>query len=352
MRTRKGSETTLVLAAAGILVLSAATAQAADIRVGSTVIPPGGDGSVTVSLSVEETETAVGTENDIGFTADAAIPAREINGALLSASITADDTAIPVTDASDFQAFGTVTIGDEQIAYGAIGGENNNTLVAGGCTGGDAGNTPCLTTDDCSGGATCEPVGRGQGVDPASCPGATGCPAAHEAGDAVEVGLIPDCQASGDLATLMKDVVFSYIPDTCDPGVDCDTVRAIVIALDNLGTFPTGTTNLYQCNIVASENLGTYPLACENGQVSGEPDGGGLLPNVSCTSGEVTITNVCVGDCNSDGEVSLGEVQTAFNAFLNDDVTLCEAADASGDGSVSLGEVQQSFNSFLDGCPS
>lgn len=339
MRTTRGSKTTLVLAAAGILVLCGAIAHAADIRVGSTVVPPGEEGSVTVSLSVEETETAVGTENDIGFTADAAIPARTITGALLSAAVGADDVAIPVTDASDFQAFGTVTIDTEQIAYGSIDG---NTLVAGGCTGGDAG-TACLVNEDCSGGGTCEPVGRGQG-------GTT--PAAHDAGAEVEVGLIPDCQAASDLTDLMKDVVFSYIPDTCDPNLDCDTVRAIVIALDNLAPFPTGTTDLYQCRIVASENLGTYPLACENGQVSGEPDGGGLLPNVNCTSGQVTVTNVCVGDCNGDGEVSLGEVQTAFNAFLNDDVELCEAADSSGDGSVSLGEVQQSFNSFLDGCPS
>ena len=59
----------------------------------------------------------------------------------------------------------------------------------------------------------------------------------------------------------------------------------------------------------------------------------------------------CVGDCNSDGEVTLGEVQLAFNIFLGTALAeTCAGFDTGVDGEVSLGEVQVSFTQFLGSC--
>lgn len=52
------------------------------------------------------------------------------------------------------------------------------------------------------------------------------------------------------------------------------------------------------------------------------------------------------GDCDGDGEVSIGEVQKAVNMFLGLEPPAC-GADCNGDGSVSIGEVQKVINAFL-----
>jgi hypothetical protein len=58
---------------------------------------------------------------------------------------------------------------------------------------------------------------------------------------------------------------------------------------------------------------------------------------------------VCVGDCNSDGQVLINEVVSAVNIFLeNANVSTCGNADQNGDGQVLINEVVGSVNSFLD----
>jgi len=75
---------------------------------------------------------------------------------------------------------------------------------------------------------------------------------------------------------------------------------------------------------------------------------------VHVTDGVVRVEGrPCVGDCDRNGEVSLGEVQRAFNIFLGTAaLETCAAADGNNDGEVTLGEVQVAFNNFLNGCPS
>lgn len=59
----------------------------------------------------------------------------------------------------------------------------------------------------------------------------------------------------------------------------------------------------------------------------------------------------CIGDCNGDGVVGLGEVQTGFNIFLETTPGRdCPGFDANDDGQVTLGEVQTSFNQYLGVC--
>jgi len=65
----------------------------------------------------------------------------------------------------------------------------------------------------------------------------------------------------------------------------------------------------------------------------------------------------CAGDCDGDGRVSIGEVTTCVNLFLQepggtmgDPTAICPVADVDRDGSVSIGEVMQCVRRFLDGC--
>ena len=59
----------------------------------------------------------------------------------------------------------------------------------------------------------------------------------------------------------------------------------------------------------------------------------------------------CIGDCNFDGEVDLGEVQRGFRIFLGTaPLETCENVDADADGEASLDEVQASFIQLLAGC--
>ncbi len=57
------------------------------------------------------------------------------------------------------------------------------------------------------------------------------------------------------------------------------------------------------------------------------------------------------GDCDSNGTVTIGEVQRAINMFLGVEPPACNV-DANADGVVSIGEVQRVINAFLNKAPS
>jgi M6 family metalloprotease-like protein len=63
-------------------------------------------------------------------------------------------------------------------------------------------------------------------------------------------------------------------------------------------------------------------------------------------NGSVTVYPGLPGDGNSDGLVSIGEVQQAINMFLEMQ-TPGNGVDCSSDGTVSIGEVQKVINAFL-----
>jgi len=78
-----------------------------------------------------------------------------------------------------------------------------------------------------------------------------------------------------------------------------------------------------------------------------------------CSGGQPTPTatvppsGACVGDCNDDHMVSIGEVITGVNIALgNAPVSSCEAFDPDGSGMVVIGELIQGVNNALSGCPS
>ena len=66
------------------------------------------------------------------------------------------------------------------------------------------------------------------------------------------------------------------------------------------------------------------------------------------TSVPVTITVGTVpGDCNSDGKVSIDEIQKAINCFLGKQNACCDKCDLDSNGTVSIDEVQRVINAYL-----
>jgi hypothetical protein len=65
-----------------------------------------------------------------------------------------------------------------------------------------------------------------------------------------------------------------------------------------------------------------------------------------------TITPTpCVGDCNSDGHVTVDEILTMVNIALgNAAVTTCQAGDANHDGHITVDEILTAVNNALNGC--
>lgn len=60
---------------------------------------------------------------------------------------------------------------------------------------------------------------------------------------------------------------------------------------------------------------------------------------------------VCVGDCDGTGAVSIGNLVTAVNISLGaGDINSCPAIDANGDGLVSINELIQAVSNGLNGC--
>ena len=59
----------------------------------------------------------------------------------------------------------------------------------------------------------------------------------------------------------------------------------------------------------------------------------------------------CVGDCDGDGRVAIGEIIAAVRIALGlDPVGSCDAADANGDGEVRIAELIQAVAAALNGC--
>jgi hypothetical protein len=83
-----------------------------------------------------------------------------------------------------------------------------------------------------------------------------------------------------------------------------------------------------------------------------------VTANVDNTNVSVLIntgtppTPSCVGDCDGDGEVSIGELILGVNISLgNQQISACPAFDANGDGGVGINELIQAVNNALEGCP-
>lgn len=59
----------------------------------------------------------------------------------------------------------------------------------------------------------------------------------------------------------------------------------------------------------------------------------------------------CVGDCNSDQQVSVDELLTLVNIALGTaNITACVAGDSNHDGQISVDEILNAVSNALHGC--
>jgi len=89
--------------------------------------------------------------------------------------------------------------------------------------------------------------------------------------------------------------------------------------------------------------LGTMELL--NTPSASDPDG--YVVPVSGADGSVDVTDYDAGDCNGDEMVSIAEVQSAINMFI--EISAIEdCVDINANGRVSIGELQKVVNNHLD----
>jgi YVTN family beta-propeller protein len=95
----------------------------------------------------------------------------------------------------------------------------------------------------------------------------------------------PDCTANPDIRK--GGSAFSFLPPSCVPGRDCQAIRALVLALDNLDAIPDRSV-LYTCSVAIAADAapGVYSLTSAN--VAGS-DPHGQAINAAGIAGYVTV---------------------------------------------------------------
>jgi hypothetical protein len=327
----------------------------AHLTIGSTSVAPGGGGTIDVTLHTLGTSVA-GLLNDIGFDPGAAIAERVTSVTTLAADVGAEDLLLPIVNGDELPGTGHVRIDDEIVAYQTR--KENQLLVA--------------------------------------ARGALGTVAApHLAGTPLLLlTALPDCESTSELLDAGFVAVFSFLPDGCSAGIDCFTIRAIVISPSG-GTIPDAIP-LYSCQIEAGKADGTFPLTCPVAQGVAPSKGGQLA--VSCGEGRVIVgsgptltptptstatvadtpstptpsaTEVVAtatftarlvatatptpvplpGDCDRDGCVALNEVVFGVGIALGGEtIDDCPSLDENDDRVASIDELINSVDNSMQGC--
>ena len=170
----------------------------------------------------------------------------------------------------------------------------------------------------------------------------------------------PDCRVNSEIDKLIdgsETFGFGYLRAgvACNPASEtCDSVRAIVLSTDNVDPIAAGAT-LFSCNFKLAEGLseGTM-VTLDAGNAIGSDPAGQRAAEFTGQGGTIAISGgvACVGDCDADGAVSIGDLQRGLNIFFGTaDVTTCAAMDEGGDGAVSIGDLQRGLNNFFGSCP-
>jgi hypothetical protein len=158
---------------------------------------------------------------------------------------------------------------------------------------------------------------------------------------------IPDCEPSEALLSAGKTAEFSFLPDGCTPGLDCSTVRAVVVSSDDFQPIPAGTP-LYRCRVRAGKEEGSFPLACPYNEAvsSGLSDA-----PVACEDGTIVVTTPRGGDCDLDGCVDVNEVVRGVGVALGSTpIDDCRAIDANRDEAATVDELISAVENSVNGC--
>jgi hypothetical protein len=158
----------------------------------------------------------------------------------------------------------------------------------------------------------------------------------------------PDCAVNP--AINKNATTFVFQPEGCTPGATCQSVRTVVISLENVDPIPDGSV-LYDCAVSISLDAALghyYPLVCST---AGASDLEGNPLATSCADGDVVAAVACNGDCNGNDQVTIDELIKGVNIALgNLLVANCPAFDANVDGVVTIDELLKAVNRAQNGC--
>lgn len=160
---------------------------------------------------------------------------------------------------------------------------------------------------------------------------------------------IISCQSN---PAIHKSAFAAFRPIGCTSGVDCTSVKLLVLSLSNVDPIPDGSV-LYSCtvaiNIAAPD--GTYPLDSSL-EGAATPDGN-PLPLEGIDGAVIVAGAICPGDCNGDGSITINELIRGINILINGSgLAACPVADLNGDGLVLVDESIAATGNAYDGCGS
>ncbi len=118
--------------------------------------------------------------------------------------------------------------------------------------------------------------------------------------------------------------------------------RITVFSTSNNNAIGDGVIAYLTVTILSNAPTNSSVLTCTPS--GSDPTGGALV--MEGKDGTVTILGNMVGDCNGDGNVSIGELQSAINMYLGI-LPVLDCVDVNGDGNVSIAEVQKVINNHL-----
>jgi hypothetical protein len=160
---------------------------------------------------------------------------------------------------------------------------------------------------------------------------------------------IISCQSN---PAINKSAFAAFSPIGCTPGVDCTSVKLLVLSLSNVDPIPDGSV-LYSCTVAISIAApdGTYPLD-SFAEGAATPDGD-ALPLEGIDGAVIVAGALCAGDCNGSGGVTINDLIIAINILVGGtDLAVCPAADIDGDGLVAVYESVAATGNAHDGCGS
>jgi hypothetical protein len=150
-----------------------------------------------------------------------------------------------------------------------------------------------------------------------------------------------------------KGVFTAFHPIGCTPGVDCTSIRLLVLSLSDVNPIPDGSV-LYTCRVAINKTApdGTYPLTMSN--LDGSTSDGVAIPTDGI-DGAVIVDGgaICAGDCDLDGTVTINETVEGLNILLGIvPPSTCPQADLSGTGTVTIDESVAAVGNSVSGCGS
>jgi len=102
---------------------------------------------------------------------------------------------------------------------------------------------------------------------------------------------------------------------------------------------------------VCSTTTGAAPVDNLDQRGFGRPGTGAANCSIGAFEANATAGETCVGDCQSNGTVTIGDILTMVNIALgNTPVTACNAGDANHDGQITVDEILTAVNNALEGC--